>query len=79
MAEVMPSHLRHLVSPDGNVDVRGLLPSDFTSLLPRGAMRGGAAMSDVMRVDPDGLRGAEPAFDTLAPRSTGCCPGSPRR
>jgi DNA-binding protein YbaB len=37
LAEVMPSHLRHLVSPDGAVDVRGLLPSDFTSLLPNGS------------------------------------------
>jgi|KBSMisStaDraftv2_1062788.scaffolds.fasta_scaffold2136110_2 DNA-binding protein YbaB len=36
LAELMPSHLRHLVSPDGDVDVRGLLPSDFTSLLPNG-------------------------------------------
>jgi DNA-binding protein YbaB len=36
LADVMPSHLRHLVSPDGEVDVRGLLPSDFTSLLPGG-------------------------------------------
>jgi DNA-binding protein YbaB len=34
LAEVMPTQLRHLVSPDGVVDVRGLLPSDFTSLLP---------------------------------------------
>jgi DNA-binding protein YbaB len=34
MAEVMPAHLRHLVLPDGTVDVRGLLPADFTSLLP---------------------------------------------
>jgi len=34
LAEVMPPHLRHVVSPDGDVDVRGLLPSDFTSLLP---------------------------------------------
>jgi DNA-binding protein YbaB len=37
MAEVMPTHLRHLVSPDGTVDVRGLLPADFTSLLERPA------------------------------------------
>ena len=36
LAEVMPPHLRHVVSPDGDVDVRGLLPSDFTSLLPNG-------------------------------------------
>jgi DNA-binding protein YbaB len=36
LAEVMPPHLRHLVSPDGIVDVRSLLPSDFTSLLPNG-------------------------------------------
>jgi len=34
LADVMPAHLRHLVSPDGSVDVRGLLPSDFTMLLP---------------------------------------------
>ena len=34
MAEVMPPHLRHLVSADGGVDVRALLPPDFTSLLP---------------------------------------------
>jgi DNA-binding protein YbaB len=33
MAEVMPTHLRHLVSADGSVDVRGLLPADFTALL----------------------------------------------